>query len=90
MFRRTRRILPRVRVRKVLHPHDLIFGEQLPLFMASELASELYVDEVLTGDGSLVILDKHGSMGAMAEAETRAMIANQIMDQFSKGDPHGS
>ena len=58
--------------------------------MASELASELYVDDVLTGDGFPVILDIPGSMSAMAEAETRAAFANREMDNFSEGDPHGS
>jgi len=60
--RRTRRTSGPVVASKMRHPHDLIFGEQQELFMASELASELYVDEVLTGDGSLITLDSPGSV----------------------------
>jgi len=38
-------------------------------FMESELASELYCDEVLDGSGRLLHLDKVGSVSALAEAE---------------------
>ena len=38
-------------------------------FLASELASELYCDEVLAGDGSLLQIDSPLSVSALAEAE---------------------
>jgi len=34
------------------------------LFMQTELAAEMYVDEYLTGDGLPVILDRPGSVSA--------------------------
>ena len=37
--------------------------------MASELASELYVDEVLAGDGSILQVDRIGSVSALDEDE---------------------
>ncbi len=61
------------------HPHDFLFGEQQELFMASELASELYVDEVLTGDGSLVILDKHGSVSGLGRDGTDLRPISEIL-----------
>ena len=39
------------------------------LFMASELASELYCDELLAGDGSSLYVDSVCSVSALAEAE---------------------
>ena len=36
-----------------------------PAFMASEAASELYCDEVLTGEGFPVRLDKVGSVSGL-------------------------
>ena len=38
-------------------------------FLASELVSELYCDEVLAGDGSLLQIDSPFSVSALAEAE---------------------
>ncbi len=41
-------------------------------FMDSELASELYCDEVLAGDGRILHLDAIRSVSAMPEAEAAA------------------
>ena len=59
-------------------------------FMASELASELYVDELLAGDGRILQVDNLLSMSALAEAEARASAGNLHLDRLSEGDPHGS
>ena len=40
-------------------------------FMGSELAAELYVDEVLTGDGSPVRLDIPGSVSGLIRFDMR-------------------
>ncbi len=40
-----------------------------PLFLGSEKAAELYVDEVLDGAGFLQYLDKSGSVSASVEVE---------------------
>jgi len=56
-------------------------------FLASEEASELYVDGVLTGDGFPVRVDIPLSVSALAEAEADAFYDVQ---QLSEGDPHGS
>ena len=45
------------------HPHDSVFGDQL--FLGSELASELYVDEVLDGAGRIQYLDSVRSMSGL-------------------------
>ena len=39
------------------------------VFMASELASEMYVDEVLDGQGRLQYIDKVGSVSGLIEVE---------------------
>jgi len=43
------------------------FGEQLDL--ESELASELYCDEVVDGSGRLQYIDRVGSVSALVEVE---------------------
>ena len=47
--------------------HD---GSQFALFMASELASELYCDEVLAGDGSILHLDRVRRVTAVTPPES--------------------
>ncbi len=41
-----------------------MFSRVGDLFMASELAAEMYVDELLAGDGSVQYLDSPGSVSA--------------------------
>jgi len=60
------------RIRKVLRIPSVASKMRVPLddgaverFMASELASELYVDEVLTGDGSLITIDSPVSVSGL-------------------------
>ena len=60
------------------------------LFLDSEEASELYVDEVLDGSGRFQYLDRVVSMSALAEAEAADRFYGVQMDMFSAGDPHGS
>jgi len=61
------------------HLHDSLFGEQLGLFMASELASELYVDEVLAGDGSLLHVDTIGSVRGLRRDEDTFVPSGKII-----------
>ncbi len=55
----------------------------------SELASELYCDEVLDGQGQFLYLDRVVSVSALDEDEATAFYGVQ-MEMFSEGDPHGS
>jgi len=60
-------------------------------FMASELASELYVDDVLAGDGRIVQVDRVSRVTALTEAEAADRFYGiQGEMYFSEGDPHGS
>ncbi len=59
-------------------------------FMDTELASELYVDEVLTGDGRLVILDTVRSMRGLIRFDSRWDCERNQMEIFPEGSPHGS
>ena len=70
----------------------------------SERMSELYVDEQVDGSGHplhvseggltrlavSVIVDRHGRVTALAEAEAADRFYGVQMDMFSAGDPHGS
>jgi len=47
----------------------LILPRVSPLFLGSEKAAELFVDEVLDGSGRFQYLDKSGSVSAMVEVE---------------------
>ena len=60
-------------------------------FLASELAAELYVDEVLDGNGRLQYVDRSLSVSALAEAEAADRFYGVQMEiPFTEGDPHGS
>ncbi len=61
------------------------------LFLASERAAELYVDEVLDGSGRLLHLDITGSVSALVEVEDDFDYdATHIELNHVVGDPHGS
>ena len=47
-------------------------------FMNSERASELYCDEVLTGDGFLVRFDKHGSVSGLTRFDIRESCIREL------------
>jgi len=64
-------------------------SEILARFLESELASEMYVDEVLDGSGGLLYLDRVSSVSASPEAEADAFYGVQ-QELFSEGDPHGT
>ncbi len=61
-----------------------------PRFLASELASELYVDGVVDGEGRLCYVDRVVSVSALPETEADAFYGVQMELPFSEGDPHGS
>ena len=58
-------------------------------FIHSELASLLYVDEVLAGDGSVLHVDTPGSVRGLIRAEQDLVQVPKIKI-LSAGDPHGS
>ena len=51
------------------------------MFMASELASEMYVDDLLTGDGFSVILDSPGSVSGLRRDEINMIFDEEIIDE---------
>ncbi len=57
------------------HPPEKVMEHAPPLrqrvfgFMGTEYASELYIDEVLDGQGRLQYLDKVGSVSGLVEVE---------------------
>jgi len=59
------------------------------LFLGSEEASELYVDEVLDGSGRFLYVDSVVSVSALAEAEAADRFYGVQQDLFDVGDPHG-
>jgi len=59
-------------------------------FMETELASELYCDEVLTGDGRFVILDNQVSVSGMIRFDSRYDCEINQLQFFPKESPHGS
>ena len=59
-------------------------------FMESELASELYCDEVLTGDGHFVRLDIPGSVSGLIRFDSRWDCELNQLEIFPKESPHGS
>jgi len=63
---------------------------QFSAFMDSELASELYVDEVLTGDGRLVILDKYRSVSGPIRFDSALDCRLNQLELFPEESPHGS
>ena len=48
-------------------------------FLRSELAAELYCDEVLAGDGSPLYVDRVLSMGALSRADADAF--DEVIDR---------
>ena len=64
---------------------ELRFGEQLPLsFLDSEVAAELYVDEIVDGGGRLLDIDRSGSVSALVEVEGAIQSVEQLKDQFRR------
>jgi len=56
----------------------------------SEMAAELYCDEVLTGDGHLIRLDRYRSVsGLVLVRDTLAQMADKVKVR-PEGGPHGS
>ena len=51
------------------------------MFMASELASELYVDGLLTGDGQAVIVDSPVSVSGLRRDEIKMIFDEEILDE---------
>ena len=62
-----------------------------PAFMASEAASELYCDEVLTGEGFPVRLDRYGSVSGLIrfDSATGPQLVHISELLRPKGAPHG-
>ncbi len=60
------------------------------LFLASEQAAELYVNEVLDGRGNIQYLDRSGSVSALVEVEVDAEYVPDHNQLFQQEDPHGS
>ena len=58
-------------------------------FMASEQVSELYCDEVLAGDGSILQVDRVLSVSALTETEAAAVYARVYNQTLPEVDPHG-
>ncbi len=50
-------------------------------FLDSEVASELYVDEVLAGDGSVLYVDRVPSVSALPEAEAALWPGDDYLDE---------
>ena len=69
--------------------HRLHPLEQLA-FLGSELAAELYVNEVLDGAGQFQYLDKSGSVSAMVEVEDDFDYVPNHNELFRQEVPHGS
>ena len=70
------------------HVSDLLRDSR---FLESELASELYVDEVLAGDGSLLHIDSKGSVSALVGLGRTG--PKRVLEPYPvrpTGDPHGS
>jgi len=59
-------------------------------FMHSEVACELYVDEVVDGSGRIQYLDRSGSVSALIEIEIDATYVPDHNELFQQEDPHGS
>ncbi len=59
----------------------------LDAFLHSELAAEMYVDEVLDGSGNLLYVDRVGSVSALSRAEQPL---RHISEYIPKGFPHAS
>jgi len=51
------------------------------VFMASELASELYVDGRVAGDGSPSYVDKVGSVSAVQRDETQLWLGDELLEE---------
>ncbi len=63
----------------------------LARFLGSELAAEMYVDEILDGQGNIQYLDKVGSVSGLIEIENDfAYDPTHIELNHVMGDPHGS
>ena len=58
----------------------------------SELAAELYVDEVLTGDGHLVTIDIPGSVSGLIRFDLESSQTVRALKEKLRlqGGPHGS
>ena len=59
-------------------------------WIQSERASELYVDEVLDGQGRRLYLDKDGSVSAMVEVEEFHVFDDRIIDEQHRRFLNGS
>ncbi len=70
------------------HPHDSLFGAQL--FLGSELAAELYVDEVLDGRGRFQYLDSVSSVSGLVEVEEDHVWDDRLLDQQHRRFLNGS
>jgi len=64
----------------------LLWELQHARFLQSELAAELYVDEVLAGDGSLLHVDSKGSVRGLSRDEAPLVQVPEIKI-LSAGDP---
>ena len=60
------------------------------LFLSSERAVELYVDEVLDGSGRLLHLDRVGSVSGLIRFDSRLDCELNQVSLFPEGSPHGS
>ena len=62
------------------------------LFLASELAAELYVNEVLDGQGRFQYLDKSGSVSGPIRFDSAYDCELNQLELFPtlEGSPHGS
>jgi len=59
-------------------------------FLSSEKASELYCDEVLTGDGHFVTLDRSGSVSGPIRFDLESSLAvRRIKNNLLKGVHNG-
>jgi len=83
-----RTILGRSRVRR--REDQMIIPRVSAQFMETEKAAELYCDEVLTGDGHLVILDRTRSVSGPIRFDlVPSLSARQARIHLLKGVHHG-
>ena len=68
----------------------LILPRVSPLFLGSERAAELWVDEVIDSAGRFQYLDRSGSVSALIEIENDCAYVPDHNRLFLQEDPHGS
>ena len=59
-------------------------------FLQTELAAEMYCDEVLTGDGHFVSLDIPGSVSGLIRSDLARDLRTITQILLPKEGPHGS